>query len=259
MAKRLKSQKKRWPIVLLAVLVAFVGVAAFFLRGPFSLLSDAMMSDEDLQQKTEEKDKIEQEVRSQYQLPEIQLAPETLADLQNGTKTIEEVANQALEEGSGQTPQEEDANQALEEDGGQTPQEEDQAPQESGQAPQPEEDAPSGTEEPQETEEEKQIRSLLTQVYVLRDSFIGRIEGVVAECKNEYLQLDESQRTADKKAAIVYKRFGEVSNMEKECDSQVADILSQIQAIDPDLASQVRTQYQNEKAVKKAELLNRYA
>ena len=96
-------------------------------------------------------------------------------------------------------------------------------------------------------------------MYNLRRSFSNRIEVIVNECIDEFLALDPAEQTTMNKMRIVSARLGDVADMEEECDSQVNGIVSQIHTIDPALAADVKQQYENEKALKKAELVARYS
>jgi hypothetical protein len=110
-----------------------------------------------------------------------------------------------------------------------------------------------------EGESKEQIQKLLTELYVLQGSYSSGVDGVLQSCINEYRSLDPSQQTKASKARIVSESIGTLSSMEKQCDAQVADIVSQLGKYDQSLAQQVQSQYQSEKATKKAEVLNRYS
>lgn len=235
-----QGRKKRAALIVLLVLIIAAGAAVWFLREPLSLLRDTRMSEEQIQTKTEEKDKIEETVRTEYKVPEIKLDSETIKDIQSGNKTVEEVANQIVEEAGASGAGQEAAAAAS------------GAGQEAGSS------AGASTPPPEEDENAKKLKVLLTQAYVLRDSFVEQIEGVVDACREEYHQLDESKQTQTEKVRIVYAHLREVGAMEKECDTEFDEIASQIQELDPALAEQVRTQYENEKSLKKAELLDRF-
>lgn len=105
----------------------------------------------------------------------------------------------------------------------------------------------------------EQIQKLLTELYVLQGSYSSGVDGVLQSCINEYHSLDPSQQTKANKARIVSESVGTLSSMEKQCDAQVAGIVSQLGKYDQSLAQQVQSQYQSEKATKKAEVLNRYS
>ena len=122
-------------------------------------------------------------------------------------------------------------------------------------------DAPTPTVQPATptlSPDEEKLKDLIQQMYDLRDTFSGHVDAIINECIAEFLALDPSEQTKMNKIRIVSARLGEVADMEDDCDNQVADIVSQIREIDPALANQVEQQYQNEKALKKASLINQY-
>ena len=142
----------------------------------------------------------------------------------------------------------------------QTPSNETQTPANETQTPANETQTPAEptAEEKAAAEKEKRLQNLVTQAQVLRSVFLGRLDSVVAECKQEFLSLDPSEQTTRAKVRIVTARLGEVADMEEECDAQVASIVSQIRELDSDLADKVQQQYESEKLAKKSSLLKEY-
>lgn len=82
------------------VLAAVVGVTVFLqlprLRAVFSVAKSATMNEEQVATKNEENTQFEQEIQSQYQVPDIQLTPEMQAALADGSMSLEEAAQQFL-------------------------------------------------------------------------------------------------------------------------------------------------------------------
>ena len=82
------------------VLAAVVGVTVFLqlprLRAVFSVAKSATMNEEQVAAKNEENTQFEQEIQSQYQVPDIQLTPEMQAALADGSMSLEEAAQQFL-------------------------------------------------------------------------------------------------------------------------------------------------------------------
>lgn len=114
--------------------------------------------------------------------------------------------------------------------------------------------------EAKKAEEEKtaKTQNLLAQLYVLRDSFNARIDGIINECIEEFLALEPSKQTKVAKLRIVYARMDTVEAMESECDAQVEAIAAQLDEIDPALGEKARQYYKNEKELKKASLISQY-
>ena len=109
------------------------------------------------------------------------------------------------------------------------------------------------------SEEERRLQNLVTQLTILRGTFTSKVDGIIAECIAEFLALPPEEQTTTSKMRIVYARLDEAAAMEEDCDRQVAEIVDQIRQLDPDLAAQAERQYQNEKDLKKASLIEQYA
>ena len=124
----------------------------------------------------------------------------------------------------------------------------------SGQTQAPEKSAAEKAEE----ERNAKVQSLFAQLYVLRDSFSSRVDGIIAECIQEYLALDPSKQTKVNRIRIVYGRMDDLEAMEADCNAKVENIVAQLDEIDPALGEKARQYYQNEKELKKASLIAQY-
>ena len=145
-------------------------------------------------------------------------------------------------------------------------------PETSKPAPEPEPEAQlsgeqdSGrTEAPQPSEADKakaeteaRVQNLFAQLYVLKSSFSSRLDGIINECIDEFLALDPAKQTRTMKIRIVYGKMDTIEAMEAECNAQVENIASQLDEIDPALGTKARQYYQNEKELKKANLISQY-
>lgn len=218
----IKHLKKR-TIFLLVVLIAVV-VFAFSQRDKLALLQYIGSDDESIRQKSEETAQQTQKIKEEYNIPDVVLSEEEQNSLANGTITPEEAAQNILKSS----------------DEKQT-------------------DSTTPASSDSESDNKEKIQNLLAQLYVLQASYSSKIEALVGECKTEYHNLDSSQQTIANKIKIVSAKLSTISSMEKECDNQVASILKQIRKIDSNLADQVQAQYESEKTIEKASLLDRYA
>lgn len=105
------------------------------------------------------------------------------------------------------------------------------------------------------------LDELIAKIYVLKASFIGQIEGLIEQAKNEYV----SSKGKIKKATLVGRYMGKGKALEKKCDAQIANIIAQIKVElektggDIGLVDQIQKAYENEKSLKKAELVDRYS
>lgn len=108
------------------------------------------------------------------------------------------------------------------------------------------------------------IQELIARVYLLRSSFTGQLDGLVAQAKAEYVAQKRATGKADK-ATIASRYIGKGTALEGACDGQMEALLSEISAElkringDMSLVGQIRSTYNTEKSVKKAALLHDYA
>lgn len=108
------------------------------------------------------------------------------------------------------------------------------------------------------------ISNLIAQLYVLKSSYISKLDGLEAEAKSEYAKTPAEQRTSTWKGSMVSKYSARVSAWESECDTKVEGIISQIKEElsktggDMSVIDTIRSTYENEKQIKKAQYLNTY-
>ena len=101
------------------------------------------------------------------------------------------------------------------------------------------------------------ISNLVGKMYVLRSTYMGKLNSLVGQAKAEY-------RAGASKSAVAAKYIGIAAGLEGQCDAQVEGVLSQISAElkksggDMSLVSELRRAYRNEKSIKKAALLSQY-
>lgn len=106
--------------------------------------------------------------------------------------------------------------------------------------------------------ENANIQELIARIYALRGSYVGQLNGLVAQAKAEFL-ADKSRR-----GEIEGKYMSLGSSLEASCDAQIESILSQMRAEleksggDLGIISEIRSVYANEKSIKKAEIFSQY-
>ena len=114
--------------------------------------------------------------------------------------------------------------------------------------------------EPVRTPEEE-IRELVATMYALRATYVGKLDAVVQSAIDEYAA---GEHTAENRTRVVYDRIGELTAMEKECDSEVAAVVSRLRKLlkasgqDDTLAREIEETYKEEKSLKKAYYLNEF-
>lgn len=118
------------------------------------------------------------------------------------------------------------------------------------------EDKKSPEKTPQKDDNPK-VASLVGKLYVLRSTYMGRLNSLIGQAKAEVM-------AGNSKTSVASKYIGIASGLEGQCDAQVEGVLSQIAEElkktggDLSLVSELRSAYQNEKSVKKAALLSQY-
>lgn len=106
---------------------------------------------------------------------------------------------------------------------------------------------------PEETVEDL-IQKEIAKMYVLRETYVGKLDVIVQSAIDEYAASGGSQSKED----IVYGKMGELTALEKECDQQVAAVTARLRELlkeagqDNSLAELVEDTYQSEKSMKKA-------
>lgn len=102
-----------------------------------------------------------------------------------------------------------------------------------------------------------ELAAMVGEIYVLRASFVGQLDGLLQQAKAEYSALSPEQREKQK-SSLTSKYIGLAGNLESSCDSQMESILSRIQKHlketggDTSLVKEIRKVYENEKALKKS-------
>lgn len=114
--------------------------------------------------------------------------------------------------------------------------------------------------EQESIQETSNLENLLAQIYVLKASFTGRLDSLVGQAKQEFI----NGKGKVSKYAVAKKYVGIAAGLEGQCDSQMESLLSQIKAElertggDAAIISQIRSAYAGEKSAKKAELMDYY-
>lgn len=173
----------------------------------------------------------------------LDIGPEQIEQVTSGAMTAEAMASQMMEAQKGKTAE------------SPTPEaEEKQGPK----AEPPKQTSPPEKQKPTAEEIEQKLSVQVATMYVLKASFVGQLETVVNEAKQEYIALPAAERTAEKKREIVYSHFNDLSELEKQCDTQVAAVVEQVRKLlaesgrDLALADQIQETYEQEKSLKKA-------
>lgn len=232
--KKSKVWKTIW-LIILAVVVIGIGVLAYMNANNIKALTYMGKSPEQHKELLLENEKKVQEILDKLPAPTVKpLSEEEEKKLQSGEISQEEALSIIM--GKDEKPQ-------------------------NGQ---PEKKpGPVKTEQEEVKEDEydpEKLQSLIAQIYLLRSSFTGQINGLVAQAKSEYIAQTKKDLPA---LAAKYMSIG--SGLEGSCDAQIESLLSQIKTelekagADTSLVSDIRSAYYNEKSITKASLISKYS
>lgn len=132
---------------------------------------------------------------------------------------------------------------------------------------------PSKTEpqknEPQPKEEpanyDQLISEKVAQMYVYKSRFLGKLSTLAIDAEDEFHRtFPQSEWTNDNRTKIIMKHLGEAMAMEKDCDSKVSKLVSDLKELltkagrDTGLADQIQKAYNDEKKNMKAAYMQEY-
>ena len=248
--------KKRTKIILsvLAVLLAGgIGLAAWQWNNLQALKYGLSMDTAALDEKIQENSAALDEAMDRYQVEKYEITQDELAALTDGSLSPQEVAQKLLESREppkAAVPETPAGSQQTGEEGQSAAPGESAAPEQSGAV----SSAPLSA-------EEQEIQQLIATMYVLQATYEGKLEAEVQGAIDEYLA---GEQTSENRTRVVYKRIEGLLAMEKECDAQVAQVVSRLRELlkatgqSEDLAKQAEAAYQQEKSLKKAYYLNAF-
>lgn len=110
---------------------------------------------------------------------------------------------------------------------------------------------------------EKIISRHTAQVYVVKSEFVGRLEGLESAAKAEYIRTMNQTGKAPSKSQMISKYLGQAASLEKQCDGEMNQVLSSLKTelkknnMDTSIVNTIRSEYENEKSLKKAQYMSR--
>ena len=112
-----------------------------------------------------------------------------------------------------------------------------------------------------DTAAEEEIREEIATMYVLRSTYVGKLEAIVQSAIDEYTA---GEHTSERRTQVVYGKLEELTALEKECDQKVAAVVARLRELlkaigqDDSLAKEVEAAYEEEKSLKKAYYLKEF-
>lgn len=281
--RQYKRKRKVWPVVLTVVLVIViaVGVIGAVVWNKQKSNIEALRyagsySKDEIAQKIEDHDAETQEIVSQFAGQQMRpLTAEESEMLQNGEITEEQAvalitgAAETVEDLADSTEAEEPAEEPHEEASGQGNAEAEPLTQHGSS----ETSTGSGSNASSSSAQggnssagsSSNVSNLLAKVYVLKSEYTSSIDSLISQGLAEVNSLPAAERTTAKKMELMTKYAELGSSLESSCDAKMNSLLSEIEAEinrtggDRSVVDTIRSSYEEEKKLKKAELLSKYS
>lgn len=109
-----------------------------------------------------------------------------------------------------------------------------------------------------------EINRVIAEIYLLKAEFLNSIDDLIAAGQEERLAIPKPERTLSVKLNMAAKYAGLGNALEKDCDKQMEALLSELEGLlklaksDTTIPAQIRAIYNEEKAIKKARLMDSY-
>ena len=215
-----------------ALAVTGAGVAAWQWNNISALRYGMTLDRTAIEDKLAENEQALSSAMEEYHVSSYTFSEEELRQLNEGTLSVEDAAKKLLDESvpGAEAPADQSGDQ-------------------------------SGQQAAEKSDVEAQIQEQIAQMYVLRSTYVSKLEAIAQAAIDEYVN---GEHTEENRANVVYKRLEELTALEKECDAQVAQVVERLRSLlkqagkDDSLAKQVEKTYQEEKSLKKAAYLEEF-
>ncbi len=97
------------------------------------------------------------------------------------------------------------------------------------------------------------VSAILGKIYLLQSEFTGSVESLIAQAKGDAGTMSRSE--------LMKKYSSLAASMESSCDARMESLLGELSAAgeSQSVISEIRSSYENEKSLKKAELMSRFS
>jgi hypothetical protein len=129
------------------------------------------------------------------------------------------------------------------------------------------EDNKSNSSKQQKSEKETQISEIISdkvvELYSLKAYYLGSLGQMEASAKKDYIALPKDKKNMSGKKEIISKYMGSAIKLLTQCDKKVDGLLKELESEikkyggDISIIDQIRSSYENEKALKKAYYVKR--
>ncbi len=115
---------------------------------------------------------------------------------------------------------------------------------------------------PLQTEYERRIAEIIAQAYVLRDEYVGTLQGMYAQAEATLNDLTNKDASDKEVASVVSSYLSKATELELQCDAQIEAMASEMESLirenngDMSLLDTLIETYATEKTTKKAWYIN---
>ena len=112
--------------------------------------------------------------------------------------------------------------------------------------------------------ESSKMKDLIVEVYLLKADYLNRIDGLLTQGKSEWNDIPIKDRTLTQELNFAKKYKDKGSQLELECDKKMKALLTELEkelkasGKNTSVISEITALYNEEKAIKKADLLKKY-
>lgn len=243
--------KRRTKIVCVLFLTVILGIGALTVwqwNNICAAFSFVRFSQEELEDKINENDqKIKDAVGTVPEVAIRDITQEEKDALRDGTLTQEELIENLVKPKQESKPPDKPKEESKPSDSPKPEEKPEQLPNQSAQE-----------ELTEQRDYEKELASIIAEVYVLREEFLIKLDNLMAEAKAKYLSMPSEQRTTANLMSLASGYLSQGQVLEKECDAKIDEILDRLETLlkenngDMSIPQTVYDTYVNEKSLKKA-------
>lgn len=112
---------------------------------------------------------------------------------------------------------------------------------------------------------QQQIDDIIAEIYLLRATYLNKIENLIASTKAEYVALPKEQHNLSGKMRVIERMIPRGEALEAACDAEMEILLGRLKNIlvahgeDTSIIQEIRNAYTQQKELKQMELYGQYS
>lgn len=112
---------------------------------------------------------------------------------------------------------------------------------------------------------QQQIDDIIAEIYLLRATYLNKIENLIASTKAEYVALPKDQHNLSGKMRVIERMIPKGEALEAACDAEMEVLLGRLKNIlvahgeDTSIIQEIRNAYTQQKELKQMELYGQYS